>query len=101
MGDFDTLLGKIVTEIVNPLILLLAAVALVVFAWGVFEFVSRAGDEKGREEGRRAILWGLVGFVIIFGAYGIINLALKTFKITVTSPSKETATDIEGILKLK
>ena len=74
-------LGKVVVQIVNPLILLLSAAAFVVFVWGVFEFIWHAGDETKREEGRRAILWGLVGLVIIFGAYGIINLALGTFGI--------------------
>ena len=81
MSVLYTFLGKIVTQIVNPLILLLTAVAVIVFAWGLFEFVWRAGDDKAREDGRRAILWGLVGFVIIFGAYGIINLALGTFNL--------------------
>ena len=81
MSVLDTFLGKIVTQIVNPLILLLTAVAVIVFAWGVFEFVWRAGDDKAREDGRRATPWGLVGFVIIFGAYGIINLALGTFNL--------------------
>ena len=81
MSVLDTFLGKIVTQIVNPLILLLTAVAVIVFAWGVFEFVWKAGDDKAREDGRHAILWGLVGFIIIFGAYGIINLALGTFNL--------------------
>jgi hypothetical protein len=79
MTSLDTFLGKVVDQIVNPLILLLSAVALVVFAWGVVEFIYKAGDESGREQGRRAIVWGIVGFVIIFGAYGLINLALGTF----------------------
>lgn len=74
-------LGKVVTQIVNPLILLLAAVAFVVFLWGVFEFIWQAGDETKRKEGRQAILWGLIGLVIIFGAYGIINIALGTFNL--------------------
>jgi len=81
---FDVLnkfLGKIVTEIVNPIILLLAASAFVAFLWGVFQFIAHAGDEGKRLEGRNAILWGLIGLVIIFGAYGIINLALGTFNI--------------------
>lgn len=74
-------LTKVVAQIVNPLILLLAAGAFVVFLWGVFEFIRNAGDETKREEGRNAILWGFVGLVIIFGAYGIINVALTTFNI--------------------
>lgn len=79
----EEFLAKVVAEIVNPVILLLSAVAFIVFLWGVFEFVRNAGDETKRAEGRDAILWGLVGLVIIFGAYGIINLALGTFGIQV------------------
>ncbi len=81
MEVLNTFLGKVVTQIVNPLILLLAAVAFVVFLWGVFEFIRQAGDETKRKEGRQAILWGLIGLVIIFGAYGIINVALGTFNL--------------------
>ena len=85
--DPNKFLGNIVVQIVNPLILLLAAVALVVFLGGVFEFVRNAGDDTKRSEGRSAILWGLVGLMIMFGAYGIINLALNTFGITKIQPS--------------
>jgi hypothetical protein len=81
MSVLNAFLAKVVTQIVNPIILLLAAGAFVLFLWGVFEFIRNAGDGKQREEGRRAIFWGLVGLVIIFGAYGIINLALGTFGI--------------------
>ncbi|MEK6849045.1 MAG: hypothetical protein AABY01_00580 [Nanoarchaeota archaeon] len=77
----DKFLGNVVTQIVNPIILLLAASAFVVFLWGVFEFIAHAGDETKRKEGRQAILWGLIGLVIIFGAYGIINIALGTFSL--------------------
>ena len=81
MEALDIFLGKVVKEIVNPIILLLAASAFVVFIWGVFQFIAHAGDETHRNEGKSAILWGLVGLVIIFGAYGIINVALGTFNI--------------------
>lgn len=78
MVVLNQFLGKVVIQIVNPIILLLTAAAFVLFIWGVFEFVAHAGDETKRSEGKRAIMWGLVGFVIMFGAYGIINIALKT-----------------------
>jgi len=81
MAVLNSFLAKVVTEIVNPLILLLSAGAFVVFLWGVFEFVLHAEDAAKRGEGRKAIFWGLIGLVIIFGAYGIINVALGTFGI--------------------
>ena len=79
MTVLNAFLSRVVAEIINPIILLLSAVAFVSFLWGVFGFIRNAGDETKREEGRSAIKWGLVGLVIIFGAYGIINLALGTF----------------------
>jgi hypothetical protein len=79
VNDF---LGRVIVQIINPIILLLAASAFVVFVWGVFEFIAHAGEEGKRAEGKSAIFWGIIGLVIIFGAYGIINLALGTFGIT-------------------
>ncbi|MDD3531007.1 MAG: hypothetical protein PHV99_00175 [Candidatus Pacebacteria bacterium] len=86
--ELNAFLDKVITQIVNPLILLLATVAFIVFLWGAFEFIVHAGDEGKRAEGKSAILWGLVGLVIIFGAYGIINIALNTFNITPLVPGK-------------
>jgi type VI protein secretion system component VasK len=86
MEVLNKFLGKVVVEIVNPLILLLAGAAFVLFVWGVFQFIAHAGDETKRSEGRQAILWGLIGIVIIFGAYGIINIALGAFNLNPIGP---------------
>ena len=85
MAALNQFLNAVITEVIDPIILLLAASAFVLFLWGVFQFIAHAGDEKKREEGRSAILWGLVGLVIIFGAYGIINLVLGTAGIPTIS----------------
>jgi len=61
MAVLNSFLSKVVAEIINPIILLLGALAFIVF------------------------LWGIIGLVIIFGAYGIINLALGTFGIPTIS----------------
>lgn len=81
MSELNSFLDRVVAQIVNPLILLMTAVAFAVFLWGIFKFVSNAGDDEARKKGRSAIMWGLVGLVIMFGAYGIINIALKTFTL--------------------
>ncbi len=82
MNGFDKLLNGIILQIINPIMVLMSASAFVVFLWGVFIFIKNAGDDTKRAEGQRAILWGLVGLAIIFGAYGILNIALTTFGIT-------------------
>jgi len=86
MEVLNEFLKKVVVEIINPIILLLSAGAFVVFVWGVFEFIKNAGDETKREEGKQGILWGLVGLVVIFGAYGLINMALDSFGLSSIKP---------------
>lgn len=86
MSVLEEFLGKVVTEIINPIILLLSTGAFIVLVWGIVKFVWAAGDEKARLAGRQSILWGLVGLVVIFGAYGIINVAANTFNLPNITP---------------
>ena len=75
------LLNKLNKVIINPLIVLLFAIGTLMFFWGVFQFVSNAEGEKGREEGKRNMIWGLVGMFIMVSVYGIIRVILDTFGI--------------------
>jgi len=95
MPVLNSFLGKITAEIINPIILLLSACSFLVLVWGIFEFVFHAGDATKREEGRKAIMWGIVGLVIIFGAYGIVDVALQSFGITDQNGQQM---NIEGVL---
>ncbi len=79
MNSFDHLLNNIIIQIINPLIILISAGAFAVFLWGVFIFIKNAGDDTKRADAQRSILWGLIGLAIIFGVYGILNIALGTF----------------------
>jgi hypothetical protein len=72
-------LCKVVTAIIDPLILLLSAAAFVYFIWGVARFILATSQGENADEYRSHMFWGIVGLAIIFGAYGIINLALGTF----------------------
>ncbi|MBU6323248.1 MAG: hypothetical protein KGI41_00150 [Patescibacteria group bacterium] len=77
-----TFLANVEGAIVNPLITLIALAAFVLFLWGGVEFIMNAGDESKREEGKKKLIWGLVGLVVIFGAKAILSIALATFGIT-------------------
>ncbi len=73
-----SLINKIVTEIINPLILVLFSVAIVVFFWGVIGFIWSSGSEDKRTTGKQHIIWGLVGLLIMATAAGIIAI-IKNF----------------------
>jgi hypothetical protein len=72
---------KVDAVILNPIIILGFAVAMLVFLWGIFEFIRNPADAENRKKGQRNILWGIVGLAIMFSAFGIIKIILATFGI--------------------
>lgn len=77
-GTFSQLLYNIEYFILNPLIYLIFASALLVFLYGVFEFIKNSDDSEERKKGGQHILWGVIGMAIMISAYGIINFVLST-----------------------
>lgn len=74
-------LGKINQYILNPIIILLFAVAFLVFMFGIFQFIRSEASDSKRTEGKTKIMWGIVGMFIMISAYGLIGLVLDTFGI--------------------
>lgn len=79
--DINLFLSRVNEFILNPLIILMFVVALLVFFWGLVEFIYKAGSEEGREVGKRNMMWGIIGMFIMIGVYGIISLILGTIGI--------------------
>jgi uncharacterized membrane protein len=75
-------LNKINNHILNPLIALAFAIALLVFFWGIFQFIRSETADTQREKGKSKILWGLVGMFIMVSAFGLIRLILNTFGLS-------------------
>lgn len=83
MGDGAIRLIYKANEVIfNPIIALLFAVALVVFLWGLVQFLASDMTDDNREKGKQKIIWGVVGLFIMLSVYGIINLILNTFGIS-------------------
>ncbi|MBP9701272.1 MAG: hypothetical protein KBD54_02660 [Candidatus Pacebacteria bacterium] len=77
----DDLLFKLNTKIINPAIEFAFIIALVVFLWGVMEYIRGANNQEKRKLGRDHMLWGVIGFLIMFGVFGIISILTRTFGI--------------------
>ncbi len=54
------LIGQFV-EILRALIPLLFGVALIGFLWGVAQFILHADNEEKRREGKKIMIWGIIG----------------------------------------
>lgn len=77
---FGNALSPIVTNIIDPLIGLAFAVAVVVFAYGVIQMIIHDTDADAHKNGRTSMIWGIVGMFIMFSAWGIINIVSNTVK---------------------
>lgn len=58
------------------------AFAFAAFVWGVMSyFFIHGGEEAKREEGRKFVLWGILGMVVLFSVWGFVNIMLSTLGI--------------------
>ncbi len=80
-SGFKLLVYRISDYILNPLIKLGFVVALVIFLWGVVDYIrdKNSGfifDKDGKKSGDGAsrIVWGLIGLFVMVSAYGILNM---------------------------
>lgn len=78
-GDFSQFIGSITTFINDVLIPLVFAIALLVFLYGVFRYFIASGMGGGsgdddREEGKKMMLYSILGFVLMVSIFGIVNL---------------------------
>lgn len=76
--DATQFVQKLAEEIINPVILFLVALALLIFMWGLFEYIRGADSLDARSKGRTHMLWGIIGLFIMVSAYGILNVVVDS-----------------------
>jgi uncharacterized membrane protein HdeD (DUF308 family) len=59
-------------QIIYPLLLLLSSLGLLIFIWGVVEFLWSVSQGEDKKKGKDHMLWGLVGMFIIACAWSIL-----------------------------
>ena len=86
--DLQGLAGRLNSAVINPLLLLLFAVGLLVFVYGVVEYmyeINVRGGTKGEsaDQGRMHMLWGVIGMFIMVAAYAIVAMIGRFIGVSV------------------
>jgi len=79
MLSTQTIASRLTTLIINPLIALIFAAGLLVFFWGVIEFLIaiNAGGSSSKEDGKKHMLWGLIGMFVMVAAYALFSFLVS------------------------
>lgn len=73
IGDLLTGIQQLLNTIVPILILL----GVVYFVWGVVKFMI-ADSEEAKTKGKDQIIYGLIGFTVIIGLWGLVNIVVNS-----------------------
>lgn len=82
MEAIQELAGKIAAVIINPILALLFGVGLVVFVWGLVQYLYNAnvkGEVSG--EAQMHMFWGIVGMFLMVAVFTIIRIIANTIHV--------------------
>jgi hypothetical protein len=78
----NDLLSTFIKVIVNPAIILLFAVSMIVFVYGIINTWIKNEGPEARREGGNHLLWGLVGMTIMIGVFVIMSFIQNSLGIS-------------------
>ncbi|MFP4539946.1 MAG: hypothetical protein ACLFNN_03370, partial [Candidatus Paceibacterota bacterium] len=73
-GDLGNVEGfmETVLDLLDLLVLIIMALALVFFLWGVAKFILNAGDPEEQSKGKQIMFWGLIGLFVMTAVWGLV-----------------------------
>ena len=91
LNTFNSL-TKQVGDILKLLIPMAFALAILYFFYGVAKFVSSAGDEKKKDEGKNLMIWGVIAIAVMASLFGLVSWLQGVFGVsagssTITPPT--------------
>lgn len=85
-GDIGAILCRI-AELINQIMPILIALGVVYFIWGVITYVI-GNDEEAKSRGRNAMIWGIIGLLVVVSIWGLVSILKNTFGLA--NPSQGT-----------
>lgn len=89
----------VILQLVNTALPVLVGLAVLVFFWGLVQYVfslGSEGDEKKQKQGRTLMIWGIIAFFVMLSLFGIIEIARQTFGFADPRNQQPNVPQIEG-----
>lgn len=72
----STDIRSIIGRVINAALGISGSVALLMFIWGGLQWLTSGGSPERIQKGKNTIVWAVLGLVLIFGSYAILNFVL-------------------------
>ena len=77
---------RVVAYIIDPALLVIFALGFLLFVYGLVEFLWKINGEGDTNEGKKHMVYGIVGMLIMVSVYGILDLIDNTFGLNFANP---------------
>jgi TRAP-type C4-dicarboxylate transport system permease small subunit len=73
---------NVVNRILQAVVPLLITVALIVFIWGLIQYLFKIGtSEDNKQKGIQLMLWGVIAIFVMSSVWGLVALLQNTFSV--------------------
>jgi len=70
--------GDIFVTIIETLLLFISILALIAIIIGGYQYVSSGGNAEATAKAKSTITWGIIGLIVAFASYVIINFIVTS-----------------------
>ena len=98
LGHLFSFATCFIGRLVIPLIF---AVAVVMFIWGVVQYVIHDDEEAKKDKGKQFMVWGIIALTVMISVWGLVGIVGRTFGLNTSvlpqvSPSAGTSSSPPG-----
>jgi len=80
LGNLEGLVENI-KNLLNNVLPVLFALAIIYFFWGLITFIRSAGDPEAAKKGKGIMIWGIVAIFVMAAIFGLITWLAGTVGI--------------------
>ncbi|MEX0935107.1 MAG: pilin [Candidatus Paceibacterota bacterium] len=75
-----------IQDIINLLVPIIIAAAVLLFLWGVLRYILKSGEPEERKKAQQTMIWGIIGIFVMVSVWGIVNILVNTFNLDSAAP---------------
>ena len=79
LGDIDSL-PVLVGHLIRAVLGIVGSLALAVFIYGGFVWMTSAGNGNSVNKGKNTLVWAAIGLAVIFSAYALVRYIIEVLQ---------------------